>query len=35
MQAMSQDVDWQRVSGELGNIAPLQELCLSVITEEQ
>jgi hypothetical protein len=35
MQAMSQDVDWQRVAGELEKIAPLQEMYLTVITEEQ
>ena len=35
MQAMSRDVDWQRVSDELEKIAPLQELYLIVITEEQ
>jgi hypothetical protein len=34
MQTMSQDANWQRVSGELEKIAPLQELYLTVITED-
>lgn len=34
MEGMSQDADWQRVSGELEKLAPLQELYLTVITEE-
>lgn len=34
MQAMSQDADWQRVSGEIEKIAPLQEAYLTVITEQ-
>ena len=32
---MSQDAEWQRVAGETEKIAPLQEMSLAVITEEQ
>jgi hypothetical protein len=32
---MSQDADWQRVAGEIEKIAPLQEMSLTVITDEQ
>jgi hypothetical protein len=34
MLTMSQDANWQRVSAELEKMAPLQELYLTVITEE-
>jgi hypothetical protein len=32
MHSMPQDADWQRVTGEIGKIAPLQEMHLTVIT---
>ena len=35
MQNMSHDADWQRVAGEIEKIAPLQEMYLTVITEQQ
>ena len=34
IQGMLQEADWQRVSSELENLAPLQELYLTVVTEE-
>ena len=35
MKSMSEDADWTRVAGEIEKIAPLEEICLTVITEEQ
>lgn len=35
MDGMRQDADWQRVSTELEKIAPLQELSVALITEQQ
>jgi Domain of unknown function (DUF6854) len=35
MQAMSQDPDWQGVAAAIEKIAPLQEMYLTVITEER
>ena len=35
MAGMKQDADWQRVANELEKIAPLQELSVAVITEQQ
>jgi L-rhamnose mutarotase len=35
MASMQQDVDWQRVASELEKLAPLQELSVAVITEQQ
>jgi L-rhamnose mutarotase len=35
MADMKKDADWQRVANELEKIAPLQELSLAVITEQQ
>jgi hypothetical protein len=35
MQGMSRDPDWQRVAAEIEKIAPLQEMYVTVITEEQ
>ena len=34
IQGMLQEADWQRVSSELEKLAPLQELYLTVVTEE-
>jgi hypothetical protein len=35
MQSMPHDADWQRVASEIEKIAPLQEMYLTVITEQQ
>jgi hypothetical protein len=35
MQGMAQDADWQRVAAEIEQIAPLQEMSVTVITEER
>jgi hypothetical protein len=35
MKSTSTDADWTRVAGEIEKIAPLQEIYLTVIAEEQ
>jgi len=35
MKGMSQDTDWQKVAARIEEIAPLQEMSVTVITEEQ
>jgi hypothetical protein len=35
MKSMAQDADWQKVAAAIETIAPLQEMSVTVITEEQ
>ena len=35
MKAMAEDPDWKRVASEIEKLAPLEELYLTVVTEEQ
>jgi|SRR5580658_6902818 hypothetical protein len=35
LQAMAQDADWTRVADEVEKLAPLQEIYLTVVTEER
>ena len=35
MKVMAEDPDWKRVASEIEKLAPLEELYLTVVTEEQ